>query len=184
MEHWKNIKVETYKGQKKLLTEFTKEELIYEKVKCATDSIHVIETYFYIFDQTRNNNKGEIVPFILFPFQRDLIKSYEKNRFNITNKYRQAGISTVTCAWLAVYIAFNSNRSVAIVANKLETARDELMKDVTDFIDMLPPFLHPKISGKDAANHKRYLNGSQVKAFATNSLRGYTPTFLFWDEAA
>jgi hypothetical protein len=184
MEHWKNIKVETYKGQKKFLTEFTKDELIYEKVKCATDSIHVIETYFYIFDQTKNNGKGEIVPFILFPFQRELIKSYEKNRFNITNKYRQAGISTVTCAYLAVYIAFNSNRSVAIVANKLETARDELMKDVTDFVDMLPPFLHPKISGKDAANHKRYTNGSQVKAFATNSLRGYTPTFLFWDEAA
>jgi hypothetical protein len=184
MEFWKNKKFETFKGEYKYLTDFTQEELIYEKVKCATDSIHVIQTYFYIFDQTKNNNKGEIVPFILFPFQKDLIKSYEENRFNITNKYRQAGISTVTCAWLASYIAFNSNRSVAIVANKLETARDELMKDVTDFIDMLPPFLHPKISGKDAANHKRYLNGSQVKAFATNSLRGYTPTFLFWDEAA
>jgi hypothetical protein len=184
MDYWKNIIVETYKGKKKLLSEFTQDELIYEKVKCATDSIYVIETYFYIFDQTKNNNKGEIVPFILFPFQRDLVKSYESNRFNITNKYRQAGISTVTCAWLATYIAFNSNRSVAIVANKLETARDELMKDVTGFIDMLPPFLHPKISDKNAANHKIYLNNSQVKAFATNSLRGYTPTFLFWDEAA
>jgi hypothetical protein len=184
MEFWKNKKIETFKGEYKYLTDFTQEELIYEKVKCATDSIYVIETYFNIFDQTKNDGKGEIIPFILFPFQKNLIISYEENRFNITNKYRQAGISTVTCAWLAFYIAFNSNRSVAIVANKLETARDELMKDVTDFIDMLPPFLHPKISGKDAANHKRYLNGSQVKAFATNSLRGYTPTFLFWDEAA
>jgi len=184
MEFWKKRKIETFKREYKYLTEFTQEELIYEKVKCAIDSTYVIETYFYIFDQTKNNGKGEIIPFILFPFQKDLIASYEKNRFNITNKYRQAGISTVTCAWLASYIAFNSNRSVAIVANKLETARDELMKDVTDFIDMLPPFLHPQISGKDAANHKRYLNGSQVKAFATNSLRGYTPTFLFWDEAA
>ena len=184
MDFWKSIKVETFKGKKKLLSEFTQEELIYEKVKCATDSIYVIQTYFYIFDQTKNNNKGEIVPFILFPFQMDLVKSYESNRFNITNKYRQAGISTVTCAWLATYIAFNSNRSVAIVANKLETARDELMKDVTSFLDMLPPFLHPKISDKNAATHKVYMNGSQVKAFATNSLRGYTPTFLFWDEAA
>jgi hypothetical protein len=184
MEFWKNKKIETFKGVKKHLQDFTQEELIYEKVKCATDSIYVIETYFYIFDQTKNNGKGEIVPFILFPFQRNLIKSYETNRFNITNKYRQAGVSTVTCAWLATYIAFNSNRSVAIVANKLETARDELMKDVSNFIDMLPPFLHPKISDKDAANHKTYHNNSQVKAFATNSLRGYTPTFLFWDEAA
>jgi hypothetical protein len=184
MDFWKSVKVETFRGVLKPLSEFTQEELIYEKVKCATDSIHVIETYFYIFDQTKNNNKGEIVPFKLFPFQKDLVKSYENNRFNITNKYRQAGISTVTCAWLATYITFNSNRSVAIVANKLETARDELMKDVTGFIDMLPPFLHPKISDKNAANHKIYMNGSQVKAFATNSLRGYTPTFLFWDEAA
>jgi len=184
MEYWKDIKIKTFSGKVKKILDFTQEELIYEKVKCATDPIYVIETYFKIFDQTKNNGKGEIVPFILFPFQKDLVKSYEKNRFNITNKYRQAGISTVTCAYLATYIAFNSNRSVAIVANKLETARDELMKDVTDFIDMLPPFLHPKIAGKDAANHKRYGNGSQVKAFATNSLRGYTPTFLFWDESA
>lgn len=184
MEYWKNIKVKTFNGVEKFLLDFSQEELIYEKVKCATDPIYVIETYFKIFDQTKNNGNGEIVPFILFPFQKDLVKSYEKNRFNITNKYRQAGISTVTCAYLATYIAFNSNRSVAIVANKLETARDELMKDVTDFIDMLPPFLHPKISGKDSATHKKYANGSQVKAFATNSLRGYTPTFLFWDEAA
>lgn len=184
MDFWKRVIVETYKGEKKLLTEFTQEELIYEKVKCATNPIYVIENYFYIFDQTKNNSKGEIVPFILFPFQKDLVNSYEKNRFNITNKYRQAGVSTVTCAYLATYIAFNSNRTVAIVANKLETARDELMKDVTNFIDMLPPFLHPRLSDKDAATHKTYTNGSQVKAFATNSLRGYTPTFLFWDEAA
>lgn len=184
MDFWRNIKIKTFKGEEKFLANFTQEELIYEKVKCATDSIYVIETYFYIFDQTKNNNKGEIVPFKLFPFQADLVKSYEDNRFNITNKYRQAGISTVTCAWLATYIAFNANRSVAIVANKLETARDELMKDVTSFIDMLPPFLHPKILDKNTATHKMYSNGSQVKAFATNSLRGYTPTFLFWDEAA
>lgn len=184
MDFWRNIKIKTFKGEEKFLANFTQEELIYEKVKCATDSIYVIETYFYIFDQTKNNNKGEIVPFKLFPFQTDLVKSYEDNRFNITNKYRQAGISTVTCAWLATYIAFNANRSVAIVANKLETARDELMKDVTSFIDMLPPFLHPKILDKNTATHKMYSNGSQVKAFATNSLRGYTPTFLFWDEAA
>ena len=184
MENWKKRKFTTYKNEEKYLIEFTQEELIYEKVKCATDSIYVIENYFTVFDQTKNNGQGEIIPFILFPFQIDLIYSYEKNRFNITNKYRQAGISTVTCAWLATYIAFNSNRSVAIVANKLETARDELMKDVTTFIDMLPPFLHPKISDKDAATHKVYSNGSQVKAFATNTLRGYTPTFLFWDEAA
>lgn len=180
MDYWRNIKIETNSGVIKNITKLNRNEINELYIKCATNPIYVIETFFTVFDQRVN----AIVPFKLFPFQKKIITSYETHRLNLTNKYRQAGISTITCAYLAYYISFRSNRKVAIVADKLETARDELMKDVVDFIDMLPPFLHPRLDKPNKATHKGYANKSEVKAFATKRFRGLTPTFVFWDETA
>ena len=166
-----------------------------EIIRCAKDPQYFVKTYLTIFDQTKGDG-GEIVPFDLFDFQTDLINVYRNNRFVIANKYRQAGISTSTCAYIAWYVMFNENRSVAIVADKLETARDELMNDVVDFINNCPSWLRPK-TGKDSKDSngdnsklkdtqklKRYDNGSTLGAFSSKGLRGYTPTLLFWDETA
>ena len=160
-----------------------------EILRCAMNPIYFIETYLTIFDQTQGV-AGLIIPFKLFDFQKDLIKSYQDNRFVVANKYRQAGISTTTCAYIAWYIMFNRNRQVAIVADKLETAIGELMNDVVDFIDCCPSWLRPKTGRdteknlKDTQKLKIYDNDSKLGAFASKSLRGYTPTLLFWDETA
>lgn len=160
-----------------------------EFVKCATNPVYFIETYLTIFDQTQGTG-GMIVPFKLFDFQKELIESYRDHRFVVANKYRQAGISTTTCAYIAWYIMFNKNRQVAIVADKLETARDEMMADVVDFIDNCPKWLKPKTGRdsernlKDTQKLKIYDNNSKLSAFSSKGLRGYTPTLLFWDEVA
>ena len=181
-------------GTAKKSSELTLDEQKIEFVRCALSPIYFIENYLWIFDQTKNDGMGEIVPFLLFDFQKDLINEYQANRFVIANKYRQAGISTTTCAYIAWYVMFNRNRSVAIVADKLDTARDELMNDVVEFIEGCPEYLKPK-TGKEAAKSglgtfkdtqrlKRYDNGSSLGAFSSKGLRGYTPTLLFWDETA
>jgi len=174
----------------KNLFELTKEERETEIFRCTSDPFYFIETYLTIFDQTRNNGIGEIIPFKLFKFQKKLIKKYISNRYVIANKYRQAGISTTTCAFIAWYIMFNENRQVAIVADKLETARDELMSDVVDFIEGCPTWLKPKTGRdteknlKDTQKLKIYDNGSRLGAFSSKGLRGMTPTLIFWDETA
>lgn len=173
----------TNNNEIKKATELTKEEQTFEYVKCAVDPIYYIETYLTVFDQTQGDG-GAIVPFQLFDFQKRLINSYKKHRFNIANKYRQAGISTATCAYIAWYVTFNEHRGVAIVANKLETARDEMMNDVVEFIEGCPEWLRPKPDKKDTQKLKRYDNGSSLGAFSSKGLRGYTPTLLFWDETA
>ena len=170
-------------GSIKRASQLTYEEQTKEFVNCAKDPIYFIKTYLTIFDQTIGD-EGEIVPFDLFPFQVDLINTYLNDKFVIANKYRQAGISTTTCAYIAWYIMFKKNRSVAIVADKLETARDELMNDVVDFIDSCPNWLRPTPDVKDTQKLKRYDNGCQLSAFSSKGLRGYTPTLLFWDETA
>ncbi len=183
-----NIKPPTFvtltSGERKNVDDLTVDEQEEQFIKCALNPIYFIETFLKIFDQTRGKH-GLIVPFILFDFQKDLINAYIKNDHNVANKYRQAGISTATCAYLAWHVAFNKNRSVAIIADKLGTAQDELMADVVNFIEGCPSWLVPKPTRKNTQSRKRYDNGSEIGAFAAKSgLRGYTPTLLFWDETA
>ena len=175
--------IKTNDGQIKSANDLTVKEQEDEFIKCALNPIYFIESYLTVFDQTQGES-GKIVPFILFDFQKGLILDYENNRFNVANKYRQAGISTCTCAYIAWYVMFKEDRSVAIVADKLETARDELMADVVDFIDSCPNWLKPKPEKKDTQKLKRYDNGTSLGAFSSKGLRGYTPTLLFWDETA
>ena len=181
--------VVTKDGIAKKASELTIAEQEYEFVRCATNPIYFIETYLTIFDQTQGK-AGLIVPFKLFDFQKDLIRTYVSNRFVVANKYRQAGISTTTCAYIAWYVMFNSNRQVAIVADKLETARDEIMSDVVLFIEGCPDWLRPKTGReneknlKDTQKLKIYDNNSKLGAFSSKGLRGMTPTLLFWDETA
>ncbi|MDA3778695.1 MAG: terminase family protein [Bacteroidales bacterium] len=176
------------RGVKKV-SELNFQEQEDEILRCVMNPIYFIETYLTIFDQTQGV-AGKIVRFLLFDFQKDLINSYQENRFVVANKYRQAGVSTTTCAYIAWYIMFNRNRQVAIVADKLETATGELMSDVVDFIDSCPKWLRPKTGRdteenlKDTQKLKVYDNRSILGAFASKSLRGYTPTLLFWDETA
>jgi hypothetical protein len=175
-------------GEIKYASELTLHEQEYEFIKCASSPSYFIKTYLTIFDQTQEGG-GAIIPFKLFDFQEDLIDTFVNNRFVIANKYRQAGISTATCAYIAWYVMFQKNRTVAIVANKVETARDELMNDVIEFIDGCPTWLKPK-TGKEGGNLKdtqklkRYDNGSELGAFSSKGLRGCTPTLIFWDETA
>lgn len=175
--------VVTKEGVAKQANILTIQEQTDEFLKCAIDPIYYIETYLTVFDQTKGEG-GQIVPFKLFEFQKELILSYQKNKENIANKYRQAGVSTTTCAFIAWYVMFTTNRYVAVIADKLETARDELMSDIKDFIDGCPSYLRPKVGNKDSAHHMKYSNGSQMKAFAATKLRGPTPTLIFWDETA
>jgi hypothetical protein len=174
----------TKNGDVKKASQLTLQEQEDEFIRCATNPIYFIETYLTIFDQTQGED-GLIVPFKLFPFQKFVIEEYLSHKFNIANKYRQAGITTTTCAYIAWYVMFNKNRGVAIVANKVETARDEFMADVVDFIENCPEWLRPKPDKKDTQKLKIYDNNSKLGAFsAKGGLRGYTPTLLFWDETA
>ena len=181
----------TKSSEVKKASELTFPEQEEEFIKCAKDPIYFIETYLTIFDQTQGE-AGLIVPFKLFDFQKRLITAYHKkeNRFVVANKYRQAGISTTTCAYIAWYVMFNKNRQAAIVADKLETATGELMSDVVEFIESCPKWLKPKTGRnteenlKDTQKLKIYDNKSRLGAFASKSLRGMTPTLLFWDETA
>ena len=169
----------------------TKAQKLIEIAKCIKDPVYAIENYLETFDQTQ---KG-YVRFKLFPKQKELIKAYKDERFNIVMKPRQAGVSTTTAAYIAVMSALsdpNNPQRILILANKQETAI-EFLKKVKDFTSQIPTWMNVWSnndswfdSEKNSAKHYRLTNGSEVKAVATSmdALRGYTPSLLVMDEAA
>jgi len=174
----------------------TTHEIFKEYARCLTNPVYAIETYLETFDKTQEG----FVPFKLFPRQKEIISAYEKHRFNIVTKPRQAGVSTTTAAYMSIKVGFadkDNPEAILIIANKQELAFEFLAK-IKDFLAQLPRWVwgheyygNPKNEGKsifltDSKKEIKLPNGSRVKAVATSkdALRGFTPTFLVMDEAA
>tara|TARA_R110002020_G_scaffold166029_1_gene353835 strand:- start:1949 stop:3673 length:1725 start_codon:yes stop_codon:yes gene_type:complete len=163
----------------------TQEELIQEYAKCYKDTSYAIKTYLETYD----NTKSKYVPFILFPEQEMMLNNFDKYNDNITKKYRQAGVSTATAAWVSKNLQFASKtrpEKILIIANKLDTA-SEFANKVRGFLNQWPDWINVGFSKeKDSQKHFKLNNGCEVKAVATSvdALRGYTPTTLIFDEAA
>lgn len=174
----------------------TRQEILKEFAKCLSNPIYAIETYLETFDKTQEG----FVPFKLFPRQKEIIYCYQKHRFNLITKPRQAGVSTTTAAFMSIKVAFadpDNPEAVLIVANKQELAFEFLAK-IKDFVTQLPRWVWgPEYYGSPKNEQKTLFdteskkeiklpNGSRVKAVATSkdALRGFTPTYLVMDEAA
>jgi hypothetical protein len=164
---------------------FTKEQLIVEYTKCIKNTPYALKTYL----QTYDNTVSQYVPLELFPDQESLLQDYENYNENIALKYRQAGVSTVTAAWVSKKLAFAQKKKpekILIIANKLDTAI-EMANKVRAFTEQWPKWVGIDFSKeKDSQRHYKLNNGCEVKAVATSkdALRGYTPTILIFDEAA
>jgi hypothetical protein len=154
-------------------------ELVSEYVKCSQDPIYFTETYMKII----NIDRG-LVSFKLYDYQREMIKSFADNRFNIVATARQAGKSTVTCAFILWYTIFHPEKTVALLANKGETAR-EILQRIQLAYQYLPAWLQQGVK-EFRAGAIVFENNSRVIAAATSSdaIRGYSINLLFIDEAA
>jgi len=163
----------------------TKEKVLLEYAKCVKDTDYALSTYLQTYDNTQ---KG-YVPLKLFPDQKHLIDDFENYEENIALKYRQAGVSTVTSAWISKRLVFakkSKPEKILIIANKLDTAV-EMANKIRGFVDQWPDWLGVTFSNeKNSQRHFKLSNGCEVKAVATSkdALRGYTPTTLIFDEAA
>jgi hypothetical protein len=163
----------------------TKEQIMLEYVKCMRDTPYALRTYL----QTYDNTVSKYVPLELFPDQVSLLKDYEDYEENIALKYRQAGVSTVTAAWVSKRLVFAKKEKpekILIIANKLDTSM-EMANKIRAFVDQWPKWVGTGFSAdKNSQRHYKLTNGCEVKAVATSrdALRGYTPTILVFDEAA
>lgn len=154
-------------------------EMIAEYMKCANDPVYFCRTYMKII----HVDKG-LVNFDLYDYQENMLRSMSENRYTILATARQIGKSTTTCAFILWYIIFNPEKTVALLANKGDTAR-EILGKVQLAYQHLPKWLQ---QGVVEWNKGSFVleNQSRVIAAATSSdsIRGYAINLLFIDEAA
>ena len=155
------------------------EEQAKEYVKCMEDPIYFIKTYVKIV----NLDQG-LINFEMYPFQEKMVKSFYDNRFTICKIGRQSGKSITSIAFFLHYILFNKDVSVALLANKLATAR-ELLGRLQMAYEHLPHWLQQGVEVWNKGSIELE-NGSRIMAAATSSsaIRGGSFNILFLDEFA
>lgn len=158
--------------------EFTAEQ-VEEVIKCSQDVVYFIENYVKII----NLDEG-LVPFNMYPFQQDMANMITDNRFSVIKTCRQAGKTTTSAAVILWHVLFNESYTIAILANKLSTAR-EILSRVQRAYENLPMWLQQGVIVWNKTSIELE-NGSQIIASSTASsaIRGYSINFLYLDEFA
>jgi len=125
-----------------------------------------------------------LIPFDMYDFQKDLIKNFHEQRFNIAKLPRQTGKSTTVVSYLLHYALFNDNIRIAILANKAETAR-ELLQRLQLSYENLPKWLQQGVGSWNKGSLELE-NGSKIIAASTSSsaVRGNSFNIIFLDEFA
>jgi hypothetical protein len=158
--------------------EYTQEQ-IEEVIKCSKDINYFIKTYTKII----NLDKG-LINFEMYPFQEDMSRTIADNRFTVIKTCRQAGKTTTSAAVILWHAIFNDSYTIAILANKLSTAR-EILSRVQRGYENLPKWLQQGVVTWNKTNIELE-NGSQIIAASTASsaIRGFSINFLYLDEFA
>jgi len=159
-------------------TEFTKEDII-EYQKCMQDPAYFAEKYVKII----NLDEG-LVNFKLYPYQQNMFKHFNDNRFSIVLACRQSGKSISSVVYLLWYACFHPEKTIAILANKGAVAR-EMLARITLALENLPMFLQPGCKALNKGSVE-FSNNSRIIANATSasSIRGMSINLLFLDEFA
>ena len=142
--------------------------MISEYILCAQDPVYFAKTYMKII----HVDKG-LVNFDLYDYQETMIRSMQENRYTILATARQIGKSTTTCAYILWYIIFHPDKTVALLANKGDTAR-EILGKVHLAYQHLPKWLQ---QGVVESNKGSLVLENQSRVIATStsadSIRGF-----------
>lgn len=151
-----------------------------EIVRCGTDPIYFINKYIKIQHPIRG-----AIPFSTYDFQDNIVKGFQKHRFNIVLKSRQLGLSTITAAYSLWLILFNHNVNILVIATKLAIAKNFIAK-CKYMLKNLPPWLMLCEIDSETVQSITTSKGSVLKAVPTSEDAGRSEalTLLVVDEAA
>ena len=158
--------------------EWTEEQLL-EYKKCMDNPQYFIEEYVKIISLDEG-----LIQFKMYPFQKEMIGTFHKNRFTICKLPRQSGKSTIMISYLLHYALFNPSVNIAILANKAATARD-LLGRLQLAYENLPKWLQQGVMSWNKGSLELE-NGSKILASSTSAsaVRGGSYNIIFLDEFA
>jgi hypothetical protein len=171
-----------YKGNENLLRDEAQikwtPEMVDELKICSKKVNHFAENYFYIITE---DGKQKIN---LYKYQKNLLKAFTNNRFNVVLSSRQSGKTTTITIYALWIVCFQSDKRITIVANKEDTAK-EIFARIKMAFEQLPIWMKPPVKSwrKDGFELK---NDSKITISSTSSAgpRGSTSNLLIIDEMA
>jgi len=154
-------------------------ELLKEYMKCAEDPVYFAENYIKIVHVDHG-----LIPMDMYDYQKDITQKITDNRRVAVLTSRQAGKTTTAVAVILHYILFNEFKTVAILANKGDGAR-EVLGRVQLAYEALPKWIQQGIEEWNKGNITLE-NGCKIYAGTTTSsaIRGKSISFLYLDEVA
>lgn len=160
-----------------IVFEYTEEELM-ELAKCAKDIVYFAEKYAVVM-----TDEG-IQKVKLREYQKEMLRNYQHNRFNIVLAARQIGKTVTSAIFVAWYLIFSVDKNALLLANKAETTK-EIIDKTKVVIENMPFFLKPGIMKYDVMNMKLD-NGCRLIGQSTTAKSGigFTIHLLFLDEFA
>ena len=110
-------------------------DMLQEFLKCAEDPIYFAEKYIQIVHVDRG-----LIPIRLYDYQKEIVQKITDNRRVTVVTSRQAGKTTTAAAVILHYILFNDHKTVALLANKGDAAR-EILDRIKIAYEALPDWL-------------------------------------------
>ena len=158
--------------------DWTKEQIV-EYKKCMDDPIYFIENYCFIVTL----DKG-LQPFKLYDCQKEKVDFIMNNRRCILMEGRQQGKTITAAACILHYTIFQDSKTVAIMANKSNAAREVLARYQIMY-EHLPIWMQQGVKTWNKGDVDLE-NGSRVFTAATTAsgIRGKSVNWLYIDEAA
>ena len=154
-------------------------DMVEEFKRCSEDPIYFAEKYIKIVHVDHG-----LIPIVLYDYQKEIITNTFEVRNNIICTSRQAGTTTTACVVILHYIIFNSYKTVALLANKGDSAREILDRVKTSF-ESLPDWMKPGVVEWNKGS-VQFENGCKILAGSTSSssIRGKSVAFCYIDETA
>lgn len=155
------------------------QEMVGEFIKCAQNPIYFAEKYIQIV----HVDKG-LIPIKLYDYQKEIVDKITNNRRVTVVTSRQAGKTTTAVAVILHYIIFNEHKTVALLANKGDAAR-EILDRIKIAYEALPKWLQQGVMEWNKGSVE-FENGCKIIAGSTSSsaIRGKSISFLYIDETA
>lgn len=155
------------------------QEHIDELKRCKNDIIYFAENYIKIVHIDHG-----LIPIQLRDYQKKALLAMLNNRFLLYLASRQIGKTTTSAIFFVWYILFNDFKTVAILANKEDTA-NEILSRVKTMYSNLPKWLQQGVV-RWSATSIELENGSKVFSSSSSSsaVRGKSISLLFVDEIA
>lgn len=149
-----------------------------EIIKCGESFPYFCETYVRFLHPTKG-----YLPFKLQPWQARLASTLEENRFVISKKWRQSGISTthlMYCLWMCL---FKEKKQIMWI-HRTKSEAEDFGEIFNLALRLLPDWMRPRMTRNNKYEKTFSATESSILFTIPQAARGRAMTHLIIDEAA